>query len=238
MSVNKKVEIRELQLLGRSSFPGRGSDLRRSVTALFKDNALFHNHNPDGSFSYSTPQIRYLVDQGTAKMISIFSGNQELDRLYEHFEDASLTLDVRGKPYPVEEVVLVSRTAKIGTADRQLHYRTVSPWLGLNSDNSKTFNRLTPVKKRELLAKLFTANALSLAKNLDFWIPERIVSRILDFEELPVNSGQMGMLGIHCTVETNFVFDRILGLGKLVSKGFGRFQNITESQNTRDSQYA
>lgn len=238
MSVNKKVEIRELQLLGRSSFPGRGSDLRRSVTALFTDNTLFHNHNPDGSFSYSTPKVRYLVDQGTAKLVSLLAGNQELDRLYEYFENASLTLDVRGKPFLVEEVVLVSRAANVGTADHPVQYHSISPWLGLNSENSQKFNRMTPVKKKELLSKLFTANALSLAKNLDLWIPERIVSRVLDFEELPVNSGQMGMLGLRCTVETNFVFDRILGLGKLVSKGFGRFQKITDPQNIADSQYA
>ena len=238
MSISKKLEIRELQLLGRSPFPGRGSDLRRSVTALFKDKALFHNHNPDGSSSYSTPQIRYIVDRGTAKLVSLLFGNQELDRLYEYFEDASLTLDVRNRPFMVEEVVLVSRAAIIGIADHPVQYHSVSPWLGLNSDNSKTFNRLSPARKRELLSKLFTANALSLAKNLDFWVQERLVSRVLDFEELPVNSGQMGMLGIRCTVETNFVFDRILGLGKMVSKGFGRFQKTAESQNTADHQYA
>lgn len=209
--------------MGAYPFPGHGADLRRSITAIFNNNPIFHNHNPDGSFCYSTPKIRYIVDQGVPKLISIFSGNQELELLYDFFDDSVICLDVKGKNFPIEEVILTKRTAKIGTSKNLIQYHSLTPWLALNSNNSKKFNLLYSGKKNVFLSKLFNANILSLAKNLNLWISETINSRVIKFSEVPIKSGKMNMLGIYCFVETNFIFDRLIGLGKLVSKGFGRF---------------
>lgn len=211
--------------MGAYPFPGHGSDLRRSITAIFNNNPIFHNHNSDGSFCYSTPQIRYLVDQGIPKLISIYSGNQELELIYNFFDDTKISLNIKGKNFSIEEVILIKRTLKIGVFDNAIQYNSLTPWLAFNSHNSKKFNLLSLEKKKEFLSKLFTANILSLAKNLNLWISETINSKVIRFREVPVSSGNMNMLGIYCLVETNFILDQLIGLGKLVSKGFGRFKN-------------
>jgi hypothetical protein len=218
-----EIEVRELHLLGNAAFPGSGSDLRRSITAIFRDNPLFHNHKPGGSYQYSAPRIRYLVDQGTPKLISIGAGNHELERVYELFAESHLQLDVRGNSFLAREAVLVSRNARLGIVKDGVAYRSITPWLAFNSKNSGKFNLLNKEKKKDFLSRLFTANIISLAKNLDFWVPDKVISRITGFREVPVVSGGMNMLGIYCRVESNFEIDHLLGLGKLVSKGFGRF---------------
>ncbi len=225
MSLTQKIEIRELQLLGNSRFPGNGSDLRRSVTGIFQDNPVFHNHEPDGKSSLSAPQIRYIVDNGKAKLVSLLEGNHELNRLYEAFEESPVTLDVQGKRFPIKETVLITRMAKIGAhKDRMLQYCSISPWLALNDKNSKKYYLLPEAKKKDFLSKIFTANTISLAKANQLWIDVPVHAQILSFMEVPVKSGQIHMLGFHCTVRTNFILDSILGLGKMVSKGFGRFE--------------
>ncbi len=224
--MTQKVEIRELQLLGNFRFPGNGSDLRRSITAIFKDNPVYHNHEPDGKSSLSAPQIRYIVDRGKAKLVSLLDGNSELNRLYEAFEKRPVTLDVQGERFPIEETVLITRMAKIGADnDGMYQYRSISPWLALNDKNSKKYYLLPESKKKNFLSKIFTANTISLAKANQLWIDVSVHAQILSFTEVPVKSGQIHMLGFYCNVRTNFILDSVLGLGKMISKGFGRFES-------------
>ena len=79
-------------------------------------------------------------------------------------------------------------------------------------------------KKRELLSGIMVGNLLALSKHADHWVDGRIVCEVGSFREQLVSHKQTELLGFDVQCQMNFHLPEWLGIGKLVSKGYGLFR--------------
>jgi len=76
------------------------------------------------------------------------------------------------------------------------------------------------VDRRRLLERILIGNFLSLAKGLGVHLEAHLQARITSFNHRQVNT-PVPMLGFKIQFVSNFLLPEFLGVGKMVSKGFG-----------------
>lgn len=219
----RQIHIRILTLYTDKLFRGYGSDLRRTITAQFKDIPVLHNHKELG-FDYKSPRVRYLVIEHIPRLLSFENGLDIVERIYK--EQPSLKLG--HTVYNVTGTELEDRIEAIGIlGEKTLRYSSITPWLALNEENYSTFLKMSSYQKRkDFLSKILIGNLLSLSKYLNIEIHETIRIKLYNFNEISLIVGQLPMMGFNVSFETNYTLPLFIGIGKLVSKGFGIMQII------------
>lgn len=198
-------------------FRHSGSALRRAVTARFPDNPILHHHLLDGSSNYSLPPVRYLVVDYLPLLVGLQQGRETVLTVAGMID----WLIVGRQQYAVTGHDFIEDCTSFGLNPELQSYQTVSPWLALNQKNALKFNKLNgDGERRQFLEKILTGNILSLAKGLGLHVCERIVVKILSFSWQKVHTPQP-LLGFQISFVSNVVLPEFLGLGKMVSKGFG-----------------
>lgn len=215
------MHLRLLTLYTDRPFCASGSDLRRAITASFSDIAVLHNHNGAG-FDYRSPRVRYLVIDRVPHLISFDDGLEIVERIYR--EQASLRCGQR--VYQVSGTELQDIHDDAGICGDLYHYQSRTPWLALNEENYNRYMRVSGVwERRAMLERIMAANLLALSKNLELDVQEKIMVKLLNFDEVRLKAGQTPLLGFHAEFVTNFRIPAFVGVGKMVSKGFGLFGN-------------
>lgn len=217
------MRLRLLTLYTDRPFCESGSDLRRAVTASFSDIAVLHNHNGSG-FDYRSPRVRYMVIDGVSHLISFDDGLEIVERIYR--EQASLRCGQ--KVYHVTGTELQDIHDHTGICGELYHYQSHTPWLALNEENYERYMLLSGVvERRAMLERVMAANMLALAKNVELDVQERIKVKLLRFDEIRLKAGQTPMLGFQAECVTNFRIPAFVGIGKMVSKGFGLMESVS-----------
>lgn len=211
------LHIRRLRLYTDKPFHHQGADLRRAITAAFPDRAVLHNHQGD-QFDYRSPRVRYVVLDQKPQLISFNEGLHVLEEIYRN----GLTLSVGTQHYHVTGTELEDQIEHLGTADTLLEYRSLTPWLGLNERNYAAFQKMKTVEERmDLLSRILNGNYLSLCKAGSITIEERLMTRVFSFRQVPLSHQGTSLLGLKVVFVSNMLLPDGVGLGKLVSKGFG-----------------
>lgn len=211
------IHLRLLTLYTDRPFCENGSDLRRAITASFNDIAVLHNHNGTG-FDYRSPRVRYLVIDRVPHLISFDDGLEIVERIYR--EQAGLRCGQ--KVYRVTGTELHDIHDDAGIGGDLYHYQSHTPWLALNEDNHLRYMQLRGAAERNaMLERIMTANMLALAKNIELDVQEKIMVKMVCFDEVRLKAGQTHMLGFYPQFVTNFRLPAFVGVGKMVSKGFG-----------------
>jgi len=211
------MHLRLLTLYTDRPFSESSSDLRRAITASFRDIAVLHNHNGTG-FDYRSPRVRYLVIERIPHLISFDDGLEIVEQIYH--EQASLRCG--RKVYHVTGTEQQDIYADAGICGDLYHYQSLTPWLALNGENYDRYMRTHgAVERHAMLERIMTANMLVLAKIVELDVQEKIMVKLLQCDEVRVRAGQTSMLGLHAEFVTNFRIPEFVGVGKMVSKGFG-----------------
>ncbi len=211
------VHVTVARLYTDRPFRENGSALRRAVTALFPDMPVLHHHRADGRSDYSLPLVRYLVIDATPHLVGLGPGRQAVGLIASQIGrlvTARRSYTVTGSDF-IEDGIL------LGTAERLASYTSRSAWLALNQANANRFKKLDSARDRtRLLEKILVGNFLSLAKGLGINITDRVMLKLIRFHWRIVRTPNP-MLGFSVSYVSNMVLPEFLGLGKMVSKGFG-----------------
>ena len=215
---NRQIHIRILTLYTDKPFRGYGSDLRRAITAQFQDNPVLHNHNGIG-FDYQSPRVRYIVIEHLPRLLSFENGLDIVEQIYKEKPCLRLGYNV----YTVTGTELEDRIEDIGIFGRATYrYSSLTPWLALNEKNYSTFMKMGSLEERKaFLSKILVGNFLSLSKNFNLEIRDKVRVTLNNFTEINLKAGQISMLGFKVNFEINYKLPSFIGIGKLVSKGFG-----------------
>lgn len=210
------VHIRVARIFTDHPFMGTGGDLRRAITALFPNNSLLHHHGAAGKVDYSLSQVRYLVLDGVPHLVGLEKGGEVISGI----ADKISLLTIGQHRYRVTGIDFIEDGVYIGSNDL-LSYTSRTPWIALNQRNLAKFNQLkTEVDRCRLLERILIGNFLSLAKGLDVHLEARLQAKITNFNHRQVNT-PVPMLGFKIQFVSNFLLPEFLGVGKMVSKGFG-----------------
>jgi len=215
---NRQIHIRLLTLYTDKPFRGTGSDLRRAITAHFKDIPVLHNHNGDG-FGYRSPRVRYLVVDRIPRLLSFEDGLNVVEQIYQEKPNLRIGCTL----YDVIGTELEDRIDDMGVFNNKAYrYMSLTPWLALNEDNHAVFKKLVSFQaKKNFLSKILIGNLLSLSKSLDLEICATVSLKLNNFVEFSLKAGQTPMLGFKIDCETNYKLPSLIGIGKLTSKGYG-----------------
>lgn len=221
---HSKIHIRILTLYTDKPFKGYGSDVRRTITARFKDNSILHNHKENG-FDYKSPRVRYLVVDNYPRLVSFDDGLDIVEHIYQEQPD----LRVGSRCYLVTGTELQDMIEHVGlSGDGFCRYRSITPWIALNEENHAIYKQIESFQERkELLSRILIANLLALSKNLNIEVKKMIEVKINNFAEVNLKAGQIMLLGFKVGFETNYRIPQFIGIGKLVSKGFGVMRLLT-----------
>ncbi|MCF7794320.1 MAG: hypothetical protein K9N09_03285 [Candidatus Cloacimonetes bacterium] len=199
-------------------FPSQIPKLRGFFSNKFPEDTEFHNHLPDGSFSYKFPQIQYRIINKHPALIGIENGIEILKRLFFSLDE----IIIDNRVYNLHEKEITLKAVKIGISDEFINYRFSSPWMALNESNYLKYNDKNKFEKQQFLKHILRENLKTLSKGFDYWIQEIEEIKVEGyFKPRQVNFKNRKMLCFSGDFTTNFHIPEFLGLGKQSARGFG-----------------
>lgn len=216
-----KVEVPYLELLfdiplSRAELPA----FRGAINTLIpRECSYFHNHEVEG-LNYSYPLIQYQLNNGKACIIGLDNGVEQLTQL---LQTTARTVQIGQREVPLELLSCRSSLESIGTDDKRHTYR-IENWLPLNERNYAHYQAMPALRDRvALLDTILVGNLLSCFKGLDLVATEEIVAYLTRIDVMrAVSSKKTRLMAFDVTFESNVLLPPHLGLGKSVSRGFGR----------------
>ncbi len=177
------------------------SKLRGFFATHFPENMEFHNHLPDGSFSYKYPVIQYRLIDGHPALIGVKNGIDLIKNLFFKLDE----LIKNNRIYQLPEKEIVLKEQELGESEKYINYRFASPWMALNQDNYKKYKEKNKVEQQQFLKILLRENLKSLCKGLGYWIED--VENVKEegyFREKPVNFKNRKMLCFNGEFTSNY----------------------------------
>lgn len=217
------IHFRVLSLYLNEPFNGYGSDLRRAVTAAVPEEPLLHHHKADGSFDYTSPQIRYLVLEGKPLLVSFHDGKEVAERVARSVS----SLRVGKKVYAVTGYDFIEDVTHVGLLKEHVIYRSSTPWLALNQDNQRRFENAGIEEQKLLLERILIGNYLSAMKGLGVRISSRLQVQVESFHKVGVFYLPTSFVGLSVTFGSNMLLPPFLGIGKMPAKGFGLMRQLS-----------
>jgi hypothetical protein len=198
---------------------GAASLLRGFFANRQPENVLLHEHGSNEEehrFVYLYPRVQYRIRDGIARLIGIEEGATAI----AHAASGLDSLDLAGWRYRVDAVDLAETEADIADSNESRQYRFVSPWLALSQKNFQRYRESDPRGQVALLERTLIGNILSMCKSLGFRVTEKLETHVR-LRPVPVHVKDQQMLGFTGRFSVNFDLVPGLGLGHLVSIGFG-----------------
>jgi hypothetical protein len=130
------------------------------------------------------------------------------------------------------------RSEPFGIADTSGTYEFLTPWLALNQQYAKKFYDLNGKPTRDaFMQKLLTSQLTRLAKSLDcaLPVPVRCEAKVRFRRDRIGQENVMVFLG---KFQTNLRIPDYLGIGRLVSQGYGTIKCITGPPDTYSGESA
>ncbi|HHE39474.1 MAG TPA: hypothetical protein ENL20_13045 [Candidatus Cloacimonetes bacterium] len=204
----------------------RNSDIpkfRGYISSKYPNYEIIHNHLMDGSFRYSYPLIQFKTIERKPAIIGINEGIELLKKVFMEIED----IKIGEQRKVINEKSILLREEEFGTADDFINYRFLSPWMALNQENYKKYNRINRYDQMAFLKHLLRENLKTISKGFGYTIPDidevkvdgRFIKRMVNFKNIK-------MLCFVGSFITNFYIPEYLGIGKQVARGFGMVGKI------------
>jgi hypothetical protein len=195
-----------------------GSKLRGCFANRF-ENILFHQHKKNGALRYDYPLIQYKIISGNPYIIGINNGAHKIIDKFLEIE----TLNLNDKIYNDIQGNLSTKSFDLFVDDHNIYdYVFPNPWIALNQKNYREYKNSTDKEKDELLRKILIGNILSFAAGINWHIEKQLLIFNLDLEEVIVNYKNNKLIAFKGSFKSNVYLPSNIGLGKSVSKGFGR----------------
>ncbi|MBN2543453.1 hypothetical protein JXI42_11365 [bacterium] len=205
------------------------SQIRGFFSNKFPDKNLFHQYDEDGENIYRYPRIQYKKDKDKPFIVGIEEG---VDLLIETFNDIDEIRLGRQNYEIMGKEILLNKDVEFGITENMIEYSFIYPWLALNQENYKNYNRYYYEKQRELLKKILIGNVLSMSKGLGYWVDDEIK---VEINVRPVKIKLLieeDILGFKGSFRINFILPNFIGLGKQVAKGWGSVIKKIDKNNT------
>lgn len=222
---NKKIKQCIIQLifgtpLSRST---KSHHLRGAIGNLYRENKLFHQHEPGGKPVYEYPLIQYKILSGQAFLVGLSKGAETLAEI--NLLEKKIYL---GKnEYKISRQQVSFFNYEIGCCIEHKVYRFITPWMGLNTSNYDKYQRIgDTLRQKRMLEKILTGNLLSMSKGLEYTVNERIHTELLEINEIQTRIKGNAMTAFKGVFAVNFNIPDYWGIGKSVSRGFGTVKNF------------
>jgi hypothetical protein len=211
-----KIKTSYLVLETNKPIKENASKLRGYFGSKFNDYPILHHHIPNSGFLYTYPLVQYKIMGGNASILGIEEGSTVLKEISDQINELML-----GKnQYDVETRIIYDKKYDIKPS-KQINYRFITPWIGLNSQNYQKYQTINDWKeKKNLLNNILVGNILSMCKGLGIIVNRKLYAHSL-FDAEIVDFKGLKVLGFTGRFKVNFKIPDFFGLGKGVSQGFG-----------------
>ena len=196
------------------------SKIRGFIGNEFKEYNLLHNHY-GRKYIFTYPKVQYKV---LNDKILIFGLNEGGNILKKIFSDLNyLDLD---KKYHISEKIIHEEIFDIKPTSDEKHYKFVTPWIGLNTNNYQKYKKINNWKdKKILLNNIIVGNILSLSKGLGIIVNKKLYAKSFLNEEY-VTYKSVKMNAFKGEFKIHYDLPDYIGIGKGVSQGFGCVKKI------------
>lgn len=190
--------------------------IRGCLGHRFPENTLLHQHMQNGKTAYIYPRVQYRVTRGVPHVIGIADGVTALREVISSIKD----LDLYGEKYAVNIVSVQEHTVDIVDTENPVEYRFATPWLALSQSNYKRYKNADNIRQVELLQRILVGNVLSLGKSFGIMATERLEPKLF-LRPRTVTAKRQRLIGFVGRFQINFKIPPEIGIGHLVSIGFG-----------------
>jgi len=188
------------------------------------ENVLFHNYEDNKNYRYGYPLIQYKILRGKPTVISL---NEGVSLITKNFlEINKLTLAEKEYKKPTFDLQVYQEHLFVEDQAELLPYKYdfLTPWMGLNQDNHEKYkaeiSTSSEQEQLDFLSSIIIGNILSFAKEIDWWIEEKI-KVIPVLKEINVHFKNNKMTGFKGFFFTNIFLPDYIGLGQSPARGFG-----------------
>jgi CRISPR/Cas system endoribonuclease Cas6 (RAMP superfamily) len=189
----------------------------------FSDNTLLHNHLPKGKYSYKFPKIQYRLFDGNPALVAMEEG---IDVLKEVFF-LSDEMTIGNRVFQLNEKEIISFDVELRQQKDPVYYKFVSPYMALNQENYKRYQRADFYDKAEILAEIIKNNLKTISKGFSYEIPDFDSIKIqANLKPKLVNFKNVKMLCFTGDFKATFLIPDYWGLGKQTARGFGVVKQI------------
>ena len=198
---------------------------RGFIADKFSNSTLLHQHEKKG-FVYLYPRVQYKVLDGKLAIIGINEGVETLKKIHPKID----YLELGRERYKIIEKKIDEEDVGFGVDSITKHYHFLTSWLALNERNYERYKDSNQREQIQLLEKILIGNILSMAKGLEYVVTKEIKVKNLKLEMQDIKIKDIKMIGFIGDFEVNFNLPDYIGLGKMVSKGFGTIKRTNEKQ--------
>ncbi|MDI6739986.1 MAG: CRISPR-associated endonuclease Cas6 [Candidatus Edwardsbacteria bacterium] len=181
----------------------------------------------DKSHTFRYPAMQYKVIEGEGMVVGFGEGATVLQSL--PFPE---TLRLGSEDLPLVSARSGNEQAQWGLAERKIKYRVLTPWIGMDEqDTAKYFRLKNPDVQKYFLSGLLIGSIVTASKLLNYRIPGMINAEFLELKPITVEPYGKPQLGFKGTMAVNFVLPDYFGVGKSIAQGYGAVKRIDEGCN-------
>lgn len=196
------------------------SKIRGFIGNEFNEYNLLHNHYGK-NYLFTYPKVQYKLLDNKILILGINEGGEVLKKISSDLN--YLNLD---KKYYISEKIIHEKIFDIKPTLDEKHYKFITPWIGLNTNNYQKFKKMNKwLNKKILLNKILVGNILSLSKGLGIIVNKKLYAKsFLNEEHIIYKSVKMN--AFKGEFKINYDLPDYIGIGKGVSHGFGCVKKI------------
>ena len=199
------------------------SKVRGFIGSQFSEYTILHNHYNNEKFLFTYPLVQYKIINNKIFILGIGEGGKIIKKISHDIN--SFDLD---KKYNVKEKVIHEKMVDIKPTKEEKHYKFITPWLGLNTNNYPKYMALKSWKdKKDLINKILVGNILSMSKGLGIIVNKRLYAKT-HFDTKTVQYKSVYMTSFTGEFKIHYDIPDYFGLGKGVSHGFGCVRQIID----------
>lgn len=196
------------------------SMVRGFIGNEFKEYNLLHNHYGK-NYVFTYPKVQYKLFNDIILIFGINEGGEVLKKISSNLD--YLNLD---KKYHITEKIIHEKIFDIKPTIEEKHYKFVTPWIGLNTNNFQKFKKMNNWKdKKILLNNILVGNILSLSKGLGIIVNKKLHAKSFLNEEYVIYKS-VKMNAFKGEFKIHYDLPDYIGIGKGVSQGFGCVKKI------------
>jgi hypothetical protein len=212
-----QIELRwDRALQGKPS--QRARQLRGAVADAFRDDPLFHQHDPiSGKPLYRYPRVQYRWQDGRGLVVGWAQAAQQL--LERPWLDLNLRLGE--EMVVIEDAALTLYQRQFAVSERLERYHLQTPALLFNQENYQRYQGLNEELQRLERDRLLVSNLLIALRGLEIHFPERLYASFIQVQPQPCYYKGQPLLGLTGTFLCNAHVPDGLALGHAVSHGYG-----------------
>jgi len=196
--------------------------IRAYIAGRHQNFSELHNHKPDGSSIYRYPVIQYKIIDGKAFIIGYNEGGDIL----ESFMLEEEKLIINGHTLELNEKHITKKIEQFGACENEMsEYKFKNPWFALNTENYQKYMNFNAIEKIKLLEKILIGNIISIAKSFGYTVKSQLECRLM-VNPIEIKIKDKIMLGFNGNFQINFKLPNLIGVGKMVSRGFGAVEIV------------